>query len=197
MQQQDRRISFANAISRIFDPFVVFSCTAVLGLFRSSLTGSARLLFMLVLVLIVIAPPFILLSWAVARKKISDWDISARRERPLALFILLILSLIDLFVVRAYGDTLLFGMFAVFLVWLAGFFLITLYWKISGHTGAISLLSAITFHWFGIRALPVFFLIPFVAWARVVRKDHTVTQTCAGILYSFTVVAVAVWSGYL
>lgn len=194
---QNRNLVAASVISRIFDPFIVFSVTVLIALFRSTLSGSARLLFVLILVLIVIAPPFVLLSWAVARKKVSDWDISKRQERPLALFILLVLSVIDLYIVHVYGDTFLFGVFSAFLVWLTGFLVITVFWKISGHTGVISLFAAIAFHWFGIRTLPVFFLIPVVAWARVVRHDHTVAQTCAGALYSFAIVTVLVLLGYV
>jgi hypothetical protein len=191
----DNRVVYATRISRLFDPFVVFSVIVLLGLIKSTLTGSARLLFVLILLLAVVAPLFLLLSWAVSKKKVSDWDISKRSQRPLALLILLVLAFINLFIVRVYGDAMLFGLFVHFTVWLSGFLAVTVFWKISGHAAAISLLCALSFIWFGLITVPLFLCIPLVSWARVVRHDHSISQTVAGALYSLALTAAAAHLG--
>jgi hypothetical protein len=192
-QQYDYRL--ATALSRVFDPFVMFAGVAVMGLVRSHLTVEARVRFIEALVLGMIAPPFILLSWAVARKKVSDWDISDRRQRPLALGILLVLAVVDLIIVAMFGDDTLFSLFVFFLIWLFGFFMITVWWKISGHVGAYTLFAGLAVWWFGWQYLFLLCLIPMIAWARIRRKDHTFAQVAAGAAYSFIVMACGILAG--
>ena len=71
-----------------------------------------------------------------------------------------------------------------FLLWFLGFYLITLFWKISGHSGVATLGAFFVIQLFGLAWWPVFLAIPLVSWARVVRRDHTVGQVIAGVGYS-------------
>lgn len=182
------RLRIATLVSRILDPFVVFSVTAILALVRSDLSVSGKIQFLEVMALVIIAPPFVLLAWAVARKKITDWDISKRRQRPLALGVLLALTLVDLGIVRQFGDASLFHLFMLYFVWLTGFFSVTLFWKISGHLGAAALGCGLLIAWYGGYWYLSLALLPVLAWARIVRHDHTPMQTVAGALYSLTLV---------
>jgi len=64
----------------------------------------------------------------------------------------------------------------------AATFIINRYWKISAHTmGVAGPLICLSFVW-PKSVLPVYLLIPIVAWARVHLQAHTTMQTIAGAL---------------
>jgi len=56
------------------------------------------------------------------------------------------------------------------------------YWKISGHTTAISGLSVFIVASLGWSMSPVLMMVPLVAWARIRTRSHSFWQTMAGIL---------------
>jgi membrane-associated phospholipid phosphatase len=58
--------------------------------------------------------------------------------------------------------------------------LITLRWKISGHSIAIASLAILVIHVMGQNFLPALLAIPLVAWARIRIRRHTLAQTIAG-----------------
>jgi membrane-associated phospholipid phosphatase len=58
--------------------------------------------------------------------------------------------------------------------------LVTLRWKISGHTTAMSSLAMLCWLLIGPAAAPMMLSVPLVAWARVRLRRHTLAQTLAG-----------------
>ena len=58
-------------------------------------------------------------------------------------------------------------------------------WKISGHASVAALATGLIIQWFGWYWWPILLIVPLVAWARVVRRDHTVGQVIAGAVYSW------------
>ena len=175
----------AKIITRIFDPIVVFSLAIIVGAVHSGMSGGALFYFLIVFALLVIAPPVVFLVWAVKTKRVSDVDVSNRAQRIRVLFIFGLFLLVDYFVIKSFGNISLESFFLQCILWFAGFFAITLFWKISGHLAGLTLVLGLLFRWYGLPALPLFFFIPLVGWARVVSKNHTVAQVVAGILYSF------------
>lgn len=61
---------------------------------------------------------------------------------------------------------------------------VSLFWKISGHAGAIAASTAIAVLMLGAAWSPLLLLIPAVAWSRVVVRAHTVAQVVAGAFIS-------------
>lgn len=171
-------------ISRLFDPIVVVVPLVYAAVSKSTLSIPAREAFLVVFWLGMVAPPVVLLMWAIRKKVISDWDVGVRSQRVKALAVLLVLAVFNLFLVEVFGDPFLLTLALFFVAWLAGFFLITLRWKISGHTGVNTLVIGLITLWFGMRYGLLFLLVPLVGWARVVGRNHTLAQAVGGIVYS-------------
>lgn len=174
----------ATIISRIFEPVVILTVLILIVLTKSGLEGYAFYRFIAIFFFLMVLPPMALLVWAVQTKKISNWDIGDRRQRVHALALFLLFQLFNVVLTWIFGNAYLLQIILLFCFWFLGFFLITLFWKISGHSGITTLGSLFMIQWFGVVWWPVLFSIPMVSWARVVRRDHTVGQVIAGVLYS-------------
>ncbi len=178
----------ATVISRLFDPFLVTTVLLTLALQKSTLTGAAQARFFLVVLFSMVGIPAGLLVLAIKKKIVDNWDMTKRGQRPKMLFGLLVLEVMNLVVVRPFADQFLFTTLVTLLASLVGFTLITLFWKISGHTFANALVVGLIIKWFGWLWWPILFIVPLVGWARVVRRDHTVAQVVAGALYACMVI---------
>lgn len=169
--------------SRIFDPLVVFGVLGVMAAFYS-LPPTLLARFLVVFSLGMILPPVTLFAWAVKTKRVTNWDVSNRRERVRVLGVLGILLLVDYFLIKTFGNSALLEHYSVFLLWFAGFFTVTLFWKISGHAAAVTLATLVFLRWYGVSWWPVLFGIPLVGWARVVSRNHSLAQVVGGVVYS-------------
>ena len=67
--------------------------------------------------------------------------------------------------------------------------LVTLRWKISGHSVAVACLTVFLYGLMGNTAAPGLFFIPLVAWARIRLNRHDLAQTIVGSLTGFTFMA--------
>lgn len=173
----------APIVSRIFEPMIVFSGLLVAGALHAGLGGTTLVGFLATVFVSMILPAAALRFFLFRAYRI-DWDIRERSKRIVPLLLLLGLSVINFWIVQRWNNSLLTDMFLLFLFWMAGFFAITLFWKMSGHTGVITLASLLLLEWYGWQVWPVMFTIPAVAWARVVGKNHTIGQAVGGIVYS-------------
>lgn len=177
----------ATLISRIYDPFVVLAVISMIATLRSGLPADGIVRFLVVLLLGMVMPPAILLTLAVKTKRIGNWDISNRKQRIPAFLVLSVLLVLDYVLVMYFGNPYLMQYFLLLISCFIGFFLITIFWKISGHTAVAALGTGLLVYWFGWPWLPVLLIVPLVGWARVVRHDHTPAQVLAGALYAWTV----------
>ena len=120
-------------------------------------------------------------------KKISDWDISIRKERPLTFSILFCIALIVMFIYQKFSYTNITNLNILLIVQFLLLFAITLFWKISGHTSTVTIACLVIsniwlpFYWFS------GFIIPVIVWSRVYRKNHTISQAIVGVLLSLVV----------
>lgn len=174
-------------ISRLFDPLVVMSVATLVAISKSGLPVADVSVLAIEFFLLMLGVPVIILSWAVRTGRVTNWDISRRSERPKALFLLLLLGLINLLVVSFFKNPQLTWLFALYEIWLLGFSGITLFWKISGHTGTTSLAVGLLLSTLGLQWWPIILAIPLVGWARIIRRDHTIAQVVCGVLYSVTI----------
>ncbi|MBI4066404.1 hypothetical protein HY411_01665 [Candidatus Gottesmanbacteria bacterium] len=172
-------------ISRLLDPMWVVPAVTILGAYESGLHNFTLWRIIVILALVMVAPP-LLLRWRFTREKgSSGWDIKNRAHRPKALGAFLVFGLLNVMLAWVFGNPTFGRLFIFYELWLAGFFLISLVWKISGHAGGIALATGLVIQWFGWTWWPVLLLVPWTAWARVVTKNHTVWQVMAGALYSW------------
>ena len=177
-------MKLATIVSRIFDPINLLAAVAVVAAVASGMPQEALIRFFFILLFGMVLPPLLLLIWAIRTKKIKDWDISNRSQRVRALVVFLGFLGVDFILIRMFGNAYLVQLSLFFFLWFAGFLAITLFWKISGHTSALTLACLFFIHWFGLDWWPILLTIPLVSWARVKRKNHTVAQVVAGVLYS-------------
>ena len=127
--------------------------------------------------------PMLYVFWLYSTDRISDLDMSVRRERELVFSTFVVFYLLGSVALwLAHAPRLLvaamLGYFASTVV--VGY--ITRFWKISTHAiGITAPLVALTML-YGRQPLPFLVLIPMVCWARVYLKAHTIAQVVAGVL---------------
>ncbi len=180
---KNRRVwrDLARILSTIFNPFLT-----ALALFVILAHVSARdtldfwrLLFLSTFFTSI--GPMLYVFWLYASDRISDLDMSVRREREMvfsAFVIFYLAGAATLWLVHAPRLLIaaMLGYFASTLV--VGY--ITRYWKISTHAlGITAPLVALTLL-YGNQTLPFLVLIPMICWARVYLKAHTLLQVLAG-----------------
>ena len=176
----------ATVISRVFDPFIMLGIFLALTFVRGGVGG---LYVWISAFILMIAAPALCIFWAIKRHIVDNWDISKRSQRPLVLVVLLIIESISVAVLAEFVSAWVTYMLLLVLGVLLGFAIVTLRWKMSGHALASALTTGVIVAWYGVSWWPVLLVVPIVAWARVVRRDHTIGQVIVGALYSWVVVA--------
>ena len=160
-------------VSRIFDPFV--SLTAV---FIILMYGSPKFIpaFLGMVIL-----PLVLFTLAWKTKYISNWDVSDRKERPKILWAIVVIEAASVIIFHVWSLT-------PIICAIIGFSIITHFWKMSGHAMGAAYATGLIIKLFGWGWWPILLIVPLVGWARVVTKNHTVTQVIAGAFYSWGLV---------
>lgn len=179
-------MTIATFISRMFEPAILLSVALVACAVRLGVP-----LFWSVVWLAVLLVPTLAYRFRMKRHEGLDWDIKDRKRRAKPLAILLGHLAATSALVWFFEPRLL-PLFVLFFVWVLGFLAITaLATKISGHTGGDALAAGMIIHWFGWAWWPLLLVVPVVAWARVVRRDHTVGQVILGAMYSWGLLQLA------
>jgi membrane-associated phospholipid phosphatase len=184
-------------ISRVFEPFPLLVAVSAVGAVRAGITGMALLRFLATIIAVAVVPAILSLLIALKLKFVSGWDMSVRRERVRMMLLFCVLIILDNFLIRGLHLPFADRLFMVFTIWSLGFCAITLLWKVSGHTGIATLAAGLVYRWYGAGVWPLFLLIPLIAWARIVGRRHTVSQTAGGIVYSAAVLLFLAKSGIL
>jgi len=175
----------AGIISVLFDPFVEGPVILGFLFFKKS---NLPFWCLLILLLINVFLPALFIFYALKKGFISDWETTKRSERYSLNLVLLGAIIFSFFLIRFWDDQFLEKIFLLTLILFSFYTLITFFWKISGHVMVntslvliFNLFSSWRFWW-------LFFLIPLVAWARVVRKKHSPCQVLAGALLASVVI---------
>ena len=161
-------------ISRLFDPLWIIPAVTLFKAYKHGF------LFTFVLMIFMLGIPLVLRLLY----RPSGWDITQRAHRPRAIAVLLLLGLVNVLFAWNFGNVSLGKLFIFYELWLAGFLLISLFWKISGHAGGIALGTGLIILWHGWIWWPLLLLVPLMGWARVVTKNHSVGQVAGGAVYS-------------
>ncbi len=128
-----------------------------------------------------VVPPTLYVIWLLHRGEVSDFHLCVRHERikPMLVTVAAALSAWGMLIVGS-APRLLVALATVGIVMAVITLVITLRWKISGHTTAISSLAMLCCILIGPAAAPIALSVPLVAWARVRLHRHTLAQTLAG-----------------
>ncbi len=177
-------------ISRLLDPMWVMAIVTIVGAYRYGLYDERLWRFGWVVMLGIVLPQLLLRIQFSKIHAASGWDIKTLKHRPLVIGVLLMFGILNIFLARIFGNEQLGRLFLFYELWLLGFFLVSLVWKMSGHAGGIALATGLLIQWFGSNWWPILLLVPLMGWARVVTKNHTVGQVVVATLYSWGLLAI-------
>ncbi len=166
----------ARLVSNVINPIPVI---AVILLVLAGMTHAWKWAAVYIVGAIVLPGAYIF--WLLRRGIVSDFNVRNREERmnPMIFTVVTtVLSWLGLKLGGAPDEMVELAFVGIFITVLL--LLITLYWKISIHTTAISALSIFLGTLFGWLASPALLMIPLVAWARVRTNSHTLRQTIGG-----------------
>ncbi len=136
----------------------------------------------LILVSCIVAATIGTLFFFLRSGKISNWDISDRRQRPKVLLLVLIYDLVLVTGTWILGLSQATAVLILFSFSLGLASLITLVWKVSFHTFSVTLVTMFSLFTFNEYRFYPFLLIPFlIAWTRIVLKKHSPAQAVGGI----------------
>lgn len=175
---QELTIKTAKIISTLLNPFFLFAPLQLLYFYlTSNLQQSTEILIWNTLLQAVF--PFILILVFMKLKLVSDFDISDKNERTLYFSIITVLFIISSIISQDIQAIFLINVsLSISLILII---VINFYWKISEHTtlDTVLVLGLILIN---PMLLPLFLLIPLVAWSRIVLNKHLFTQTVAGMI---------------
>ncbi len=184
---------WATILSRVFDPPVLFLVVTSIGIGKSGILNNP-LVFVLLFLFIVFGLPFIFFLFLFRKHYIQTIDVPNRKERIFPILGLLLFFVFDIVIVSIFNNVFLFQLFSTYALWLIGFLSITMVWKISGHTSVAVFSLGLLTRWFGSVIFIGWVFVPLIAWARVIRRDHTIPQVVSGIVYSLFILAISsVW----
>jgi membrane-associated phospholipid phosphatase len=171
----------ARILSTIFNPFLTaFALFVILA----DVTAKDTLDFWRLLLLstsFTALGPMLYVFWLYATDRISDLEMSERRERELVFSAFVVFDALGAAVLwLVHAPRLLIAAMLGYFVSTLVVQYITRYWKISTHAlGITAPLTALTLL-YGRQPLPFLVLIPMVCWARVYLRAHTIAQVIAG-----------------
>ncbi len=170
----------ASYISAIFSPPLVVVYAVALS--APFLNVPLPLLWSVMFMLLFIAPPALFVYKLLKKGVISDFHMINRKERIKPLVVITLNTLLGIYIFHIIGAPPIHILISIssFLSILI-IFIITLFWKISVHSVAISGLCIVTMSQMSDLTVPFAMLIPIVAWSRVQLSHHTVLQTIAGV----------------
>lgn len=180
-QQQGWSFTLARWVSNVLNPPLI----SVLGIFiMASFLGTPdvwRLAFLFVILVVIVPTAYV--YWLLHTGKIENFHIPKRENRNGVYLVIIIsnfLGVLIMYFLKAPFLLMAFGVMGIMQSTLL--FLVNKYWKISGHTTAVSGLSVFMVAALGWSMYPVLMIVPLVAWARIKTQSHSFWQTVAGIL---------------
>ncbi len=190
---------FAKVISFMFDgstlvlPMFFAACFYKQGNFMKMLPSFA------VSCLFAAFIPYFFILFLYKHRKLNDLQIPKRKERLLPLLIVNISVFAGLpFLLMTDPSRMMKSVYTIYMIGVPVITLITLFWKISFHSGFITMFSIVFLIIFGAWAVFTILLIPLVGWSRLKLKRHTPVQVfCGGALTGIISLSVFYYAGYL
>lgn len=175
------RITIAKVISRFFDPVWIIPAMLA-GAAAWSLYNGLRWRFIVILFLFDGLIPFIYFVHLLKIGEISDWDTTKRTQRFRLYGFVILIHASGVVFTWILGKIILAKILFAFWMLALAFGLVTLFWKISIHTGVSSAAIAFLIILIGPRMAWLFILVLLIGWARVVTKKHSWSQALAGMI---------------
>ena len=183
-----RRLRVARLVGELLSPPPILVAVALAVAWVSSPTRAMAVVWGTIAALFASVLPYALILRGVRRGRLSDRNISLRKQRirfggvaiASILFGLAVLAALD-------APAEMVALLASIAVGVACGWVVTLWWKISVHAaiaaGAATVLTLV----FGPALLAVWPLVALIAWSRVQVGDHTPAQVLAGVALGIVV----------
>ena len=184
----------ARIISVVFDPVIVLGLIgAWIG--WSAFKGGYPMVDLAIMGVIDGVLPILVYAIFMRQKHWRDWEIH-KREQRLPIYVAVV-GCQALGVIVAAGLNLhpLTEWLMCFWLLVAVFAVVTLFWKISVHTGALATLVTLLTLDRGGGWSWLWLLVLLVGWARVVDRDHTWAQVVVGALVPWGLISVVLSNG--
>ena len=152
-------ILIAKSVSRIFG-FGTFILLALVAVFSGQFNATDYGWIFLSAMMFILSGGVLFLFTKL--RIFSDFDLSDRSERPLFFFILIILGIVLFFLYVIFDVSMILRYFIlIYLVEIILDFMITLFWKISNHTLAVTSFISFSIILLGFGYLYLLLLLPF------------------------------------
>jgi membrane-associated phospholipid phosphatase len=145
-----------------------------------SILNGLRWRFILILLLIDGLIPLFYFVHLLTTKEISDWDTTRRRQRIKLYAAVLIIHAVGIIFAWALGKIILAKILLAFWTLALAYTLVTLFWKISLHTGVFATAVAFTAVLWGRNWLWPALILPLIAWSRLRLRKHNLAQVVIG-----------------
>ena len=176
--------TIAKTFSDIFNGYL----TLIIPILVATIFSSGPLIYRIVTSIFISIVPISTFLILKLLGKVSDFDMTDRKGRPLYCTITTLAIALLYLVTLEQGDTALIIITLNTLIISTFFTIVTLFWKISGHMTYLTMTyTSLVFLLPYPFIILLFPLIPFVAWSRIELKKHTVLQVIAGTLTSFAI----------
>lgn len=152
-----------------------------LGLIAIYVDDPLTWLWLLLVLAIGMLLPLSYIIWLVRTGRVTDFDLSDRRQRT-GPYLVSLTCVIAAWLVLWLGQapTLLIVLVGAQILQTLLMLVITLVWKISIHGATSAAVATLAWSLVGLSALPLGLSVPVIAWSRVRLKRHTPMQTIAG-----------------
>ena len=167
-------------ISRIFEP--VWEVPLIVGMaVWYTVQPSLHIQMLTIIFLFDVILPGIFLATSMKKGKMTDWDVTNRKEREGAYLFTTVSHLVSVIIMFFIGQVLLGKMLLVLWTIIASFMIINHYWKISVHAGVNALLVVFMNSLYGWKIFGwMSVILILVLWSRVKIRKHTTTQVMIG-----------------
>jgi len=174
----------AKIISEVFNGFLTMILSMIIPIIFSNLNLQSKIIYSIIYALIPLVSYFTVKRYF----KISDHDITDRRERPPFFITLTALFGIMHVFIQAENIEMLTNTSLALFASTGVLTLITFFWKISGHmTFSTLLFTTIYYVTKSPYSLALFIFTPLIAWARIELNKHTTPQVIAGTIVTLAV----------
>lgn len=179
---------FALIVSRLFDP-VIISPLIIWLIILSTTTIHSKLIILALNIILVYFLPLLFLLLSLKLKFISDWDITKRKERYAFFSFIFVCIVFCLLLLNILKEINLLNFYLKLLLPLLIFFIITFFWKVSGHS-LVNTIFVLLLYFYTHNSYIIYmglFLLFLVGSSRIVLKKHTLLQVVAGSLLALLI----------
>lgn len=186
-------------ISAVFSPYVTAAGFIMIITYANADNIGQFLPWMGIEFFFAIIIPGIYLLWLIEKKDVHDIHLPDRNTRKIPFIVTAVSSTIGALALYSIGAAKpVVTMGAAYAANAIAIAILTIYWKISVHTALYSSIVTITVILYGIEWAFLYLLLIPLAWSRVYRNKHTISQVSGGSLIAFVITALVFWLfGYI